>query len=240
MSNVTLSIAGVPVAIINQYPLESWNCKEHITDLEPWYTVSARPEEIEEEYERRNGQFPMGSCESNCLYRKVCIGMLDYDAFLLHAAVVAVDGEGYVFTAPGGTGKSTHASYWMRVFGDRAVMINGDKPILRRIYNSFYVCGTPWRGKERLGNADIIPLKAICLLERGSSNEIMPAGIDNVLDKIFHQVLMPQTSELVMKQLGLLDQLIQEVPVYDLKCNMSPESALAAYEGICANENETR
>ncbi|MCC8151510.1 MAG: hypothetical protein LIO96_08675, partial [Lachnospiraceae bacterium] len=139
---------------------------------------------------------------------------------------------GYVFTAPGGTGKSTHAAYWMREFGDRAVMLNGDKPIIRLIHDTFYVCGTPWRGKERLGNADMVPLKALCLLERGVKNEVAPAETDTVLDKIFRQVLLPEDPEQVVRQLDLMDRLICEVPIYQLKCNMSREAAAVAWEGM--------
>ncbi|MCD8119356.1 MAG: hypothetical protein LUE29_07760 [Lachnospiraceae bacterium] len=229
---MTLNIAGVVVAVENRYPLAQWNWEEHATEAQPDFTVSATEEEIREEYDRLQGQFDPAGCESNCLYRRVCLGMVDYDAFLLHAAVVAVDGWGYVFTAPGGTGKSTHARYWMQEFGDRAVMVNGDKPILRRMDGRFYVCGTPWRGKERLGNTDIVPLKGICLLERGLQNEIVPAKTDAVIDKIFHQVLLPEDAEQVVRQLDLMDLLIREVPVYLLKCNMSREAAQVAYAGM--------
>jgi len=228
----TLNIAGVSVGVNNSYPLSQWNCEEHITKSSPLFTVSATEKEVREEYDRLKGEFSLEDCESNCLYRKVSLGMLQYDAFLLHAAVVAVDDEGYVFTAPGGTGKSTHANYWMQEFGNRAVMVNGDKPIIRLINDKFYVCGTPWRGKERLGNADIVPLKAICLLERGAKNEIAPADADTTLDKIFQQVLLPEEPESALKQLDLLDRLIGTVPIYRLKCNLSQEAAKVAYNGM--------
>ncbi|MCD7847477.1 MAG: hypothetical protein LUG49_05565 [Oscillospiraceae bacterium] len=228
----TLQIAGISVGVDNKYPLSQWNCEEHITVTSPIFTASATEKEVQEEYDRLKGEFNLADCESNILYRKVSVGMLRYDAFLLHAAVVAVDGEGYVFTAPGGTGKSTHANYWMQEFGDRAVLINGDKPIIRLMNDKFYVCGTPWRGKERLGCAEIVPLKAVCLLERGAENEIAPADADTTLDKIFQQILLPEEPELAMKQLDLLDRLIGAVPVYNLKCNMSQEAAFVAYQGI--------
>lgn len=229
---ITLNIAGIAVGVDNKYSLSQWNCEEHITVTSPLFTVSASEDEVREEYYRLKGAFSLADCESNILYRKVSLGMLDYDAFLLHAAVVAVDGEGYVFTAPGGTGKSTHANYWMQEFGNRAVMVNGDKPIIRLINDKFYVCGTPWRGKERLGNADVVPLKVICLLERGAENEIAPADADMTLDKIFQQVLLSEEPESTLKQLDLLDRLIGTVPIYQLKCNLSREAAKVAYNGM--------
>ena len=47
-----------------------------------------------------------------------------YDTILFHGSVIAVDGEGYLFTAKSGTGKSTHARLWRETFGDRAVRVS--------------------------------------------------------------------------------------------------------------------
>lgn len=235
ISVLKLSIAGLVLSVEHQYQLSTWFYSDHeavYDKYKPQFTVRASHAEVPAEYRRLNGEFSMAECESNCLYRKVCFKMLDFDAFLLHAAAVAVDGEGYVFTAPGGTGKSTHASYWLREFGERAYILNGDKPIIRHMNSGFYVCGTPWRGKEGLGNAEIVPLKAVCLLERGKENEITLADIDTAIDNFFRQVLIPNKEDQIEKQLDLLDRLMAEVPVYRLKCNMSDEAALVAYDGI--------
>lgn len=227
-----LNIAGVTVAVEYRYDLPAWCLDGHETDAAPQFAVSVTGNELRQEYDRLEGRFDLASCECNCLYRKASLGMLDYDGFLLHAAAVAVDGAGYVFTAPGGTGKSTHAGFWMREFGSRAVMVNGDKPILRQLEGRFYVCGTPWRGKERLGSAVMAPLRGVCLLERGRENAIAPADIDTVLDRIFCQVLLPETPVQAVRQLELLDKLVGEIPVYRLRCTLDPEAALAAYRGM--------
>ncbi|MCC8356877.1 MAG: hypothetical protein LJU34_03345 [Oscillospiraceae bacterium] len=228
----TLLIAGVPVAVAHRYPLSAWVCAGHETDQPTRFAVSATDAELAAERDRLEGRFGPDACEANCLYRKAALGMLADDGFLLHAAAVAVDGWGYVFTAPSGTGKSTHAGFWLREFGPRAVMINGDKPILRRVDGRFYVCGTPWRGKERLGTAEGVPLRAVCLLERGAENAVAPADTDAVLDKIFRQVLLPDEPEAIVRQLDLLDALLRAVPAYALRCNLSPDAARAAYDGM--------
>ena len=71
-----------------------------------------------------------------------------YGAFLMHAAVVEVDGIAYVFTAPSGTGKSTHVQLWLDHFGPRARVLNGDKPLFRFEGNTLYACGTPGRARK--------------------------------------------------------------------------------------------
>ncbi len=229
---IRLDIAGIPVEINNKYNFTEWVFHGHRTEIAPFFEVSATEDEIKAEIKKQNGRFSAASCEGSCLYRKIALKMLDYDGFLLHAAAVVLDREAYVFTAPGGTGKSTHVNYWIQAFGERAYILNGDKPIIRWVDGIFYACGTPWRGKERLGVAQNVPLKAVCLLERSTENEIERASDNEIVDKIFHQVLMPIESEQIIRQLDLLNLLVTEIPIYKLKCNLSPEAAVVAYNGM--------
>ena len=66
-----------------------------------------------------------------------------------------------MFTAPSGTGKSTHARLWREAFGERVVMINDDKPLLLVRPEGVTVYGTPFRGKHGLGGDRSAPLRAI-------------------------------------------------------------------------------
>lgn len=128
-----VQIAKVLVAIENRYAFTERLCADYIVDVLPdtcTFSVSATPEEIVAE-NSDDGTFSPAYCESLALYRKICTHMLDYDAFLLHAAVVSYAGRGFAFAAKSGTGKSTHVAQWMRVLGDDVTVVNGDKPILR-------------------------------------------------------------------------------------------------------------
>ena len=68
--------------------------------------------------------------ETLAVYRKIADHILSCDTLLFHGSVIAIDGEGYLFTAKSGTGKSTHTRLWREYFGERAVMVNDDKPLL--------------------------------------------------------------------------------------------------------------
>ena len=111
--------------------------------------------------------------ETLAVYRKIAEQLLSYDTILFHGSVIAVDGEGYLFTAKSGTGKSTHARLWRENFGDRAVMVNDDKPLLRITKDGVIAYGTPWDGKHRLSANTSVPLKGICILERATENQII-------------------------------------------------------------------
>ena len=113
-----------------------------------------------------------GYMEELAVYRKIAEKMLEYDTFLFHGSCVAVDGAGYLFTASSGTGKSTHTRLWRELLGDRAVMVNDDKPLIRVSKDGATIYGTPYNGKHRLGSNIAVPLKAVCLLERAQTNTI--------------------------------------------------------------------
>ena len=128
-----VQIAEVLVAIENRYAFTERLCADSIVDVLPAacnFSISATPEEIAAE-NSDDGTFSPAYCESLALYRKICTRMLDYNAFLLHAAVVSYAGRGFAFAAKSGTGKSTHVAQWMRALGDDVTVVNGDKPILR-------------------------------------------------------------------------------------------------------------
>ena len=128
-----VQIAEVLVAIENRYAFTERLCADYIVDVLPdecTLLISATPEEIAAE-NSDDDTFSPAYCESLALYRKICTRMLDYNAFLLHAAIVSYAGRGLAFAAKSGTGKSTHVAQWMRALGDDVTVVNGDKPILR-------------------------------------------------------------------------------------------------------------
>ena len=197
-----VQIAEVLVAIENRYAFSEWLCADYIVNVAPdecSFSVSATPEEIAAE-NSDEGTFSPAYCESLALYRKICTRMLDYDAFLLHAAVVSYTGRGFAFAAKSGTGKSTHVAQWMRALGDDVTVVNGDKPILRwrngeaveakgagapsetpdgkavettceQPVGEFIAYGTPYCGKENWGQNTNVPLRAVCFVERCEPGE---------------------------------------------------------------------
>lgn len=162
--------------------------------------------------------------------------ILKLDAALLHASSLAVDGMGYAFAAPSGTGKTTHTMQWKKLFGSRCIIVNGDKPIVTFRDGGVFVCGTPWCGKEVISENITVPLRAICFLERGEENEIKRITGKEITDRLFYQLLMPGADSPQMAQyLKLADRLIKTVPFYLLRCNISTEAARVAYNVMSSN-----
>lgn len=215
-----------------------------ITPGDPDFEVDTTKEEIlaERKASEQETGFPVtpGYCESLCVYRKIALGMIAYDAFLMHASVIAVDGEAYAFAAKSGTGKSTQTMIWLKEFGKRAVILNGDKPIFRFFpegKNSdgktvLYACGTPWNGKEHLGCNMKAPLRAVIFVERSLENYIRRMTQEEVIEKLFNQILMPRDKEYMVHFLDLIDRMLNTTEFYLLQCNMEQDAARTAWEGI--------
>jgi hypothetical protein len=170
--------------------------------------------------------------ETLALLRKVTEALLDFDTILFHGSVIAVDGVAYLFTAKSGTGKSTHTRLWREMLGEKAVMVNDDKPFLQITGENVVACGSPWMGKHRLGSNIQVPLKAICILERGETNEIWRIQPKEAVQMLLQQSSRPMDPRKMPKYLDLMDALSQKVAFYRLRCNMDPEAARIAYEAM--------
>lgn len=170
--------------------------------------------------------------ETLAVYRKIADHLLSCDTLLFHGSVIAVDGEGYLFTAKSGTGKSTHTRLWREYFGERAVMVNDDKPLLHITDSGVTAYGTPWDGKHRLSTNIAVPLKGICILTRNAKNHIEPTEPHAAYPLIVQQTNRSLSADGMKQTLSLIDCMLNVVPVYRLGCNMDIEAARVAYEGM--------
>lgn len=165
--------------------------------------------------------------------------LLSYDGLLLHASAVVVDGRAYLFSAPSGTGKSTHTRLWQQVFGsDRVQILNDDKPALRRENGIWYAYGTPWSGKHDISINARIPLGGICFLEQSAENSIAPYGGAKLIFSLLEQTMRPADACLRSKLMELLDLLITEIPVWKMGCNTNPEAAMISYRVMTEQQKE--
>ena len=245
MSEFTIQLAGRTVAVQTMYDTTRALCAEYLCEGAPCFTVTANQRDIEQERVRAARedeveglpprQFSDGYLETTAIQRKITEKFFEYDILLFHGSVIAVDGEAYLFTAKSGTGKSTHTRLWREQFGDRAVMVNDDKPFLKFEGDRVIACGSPWNGKHRLGSNIMVPLKAVCILERGEENQIAQIDPKDALQMLFQQSSRPQNPRLMPKYMELIDRLAQNVSLYHLNCNMDPEAAKVSYEGMSGN-----
>lgn len=179
--------------------------------------------------------FFLGEYAVTVAFRKIAEWLPSHDAFVLHSACFDVDGVGVAFAAHSGTGKTTHMRLWQELLGDKMVVVNGDKPIVRFFEDEPeipYAYGTPWNGKERLGCNMRTKLKHICFIERSETNFVEKMDKKDVINLIFNQVYKPKDPLAVMKTMELIDRLLSCCNLWKIHCNMEKEAAEVAYNTI--------
>lgn len=174
--------------------------------------------------------------ENTALFRQICKKVLEkYNGMFLHCASIKYNGKAYLFTAPSGTGKTTHIKLWIEHMGNRVEVINGDKPILRRKDNEIIVYGTPWQGKENYGSNINAPLGGIFLLHRAEKNTVTKATAKESLPFLLSQTLRLNKKENMIKIFEMLEYIVKSTPIYNLNCNMDKQALDTALSVI---ENE--
>ena len=242
MYSFHIKLAGIIINITTIYPDTMELCENYLTDEAGELSVETDESIIDGEREKSIRQelveglphceYGRGYLETLAVYRIICAKLLDYNCILMHGAVVAVDNKAYLFTAKSGTGKTTHISLWQKKFGERCVVINGDKPLLIIRGDRVCACGTPWSGKENLNTNGEAPLKAICLLTRGETNIIEKISPSELMTVLLRQIFVPQVPNANIKVMQIIAKIAKEVGFYRLACNMEPEAADVSYEGM--------
>ena len=244
MEAFSMEIAGTVVRVQPLFQSTREYCRAYLTEHEPELYVTVTPEDLIREQQLLDQEaveeglkfrkFKEPFLERATIQRRVADYLVGRNTLMVHGSTVAVDGAAYLFTAPCGMGKSTHTRLWRELFGDRAVMVNDDKPFLQITSDSVLACGSPWSGKHGLATNVCVPLKGICLLHRGSENLIQRTDASCLLNMLRHQTHMPDDASLAQKVLSLVDTLAQMVPLWDMYCNKNLEAAEVAYSAMSA------
>ena len=235
MEAFVMEIAGLAVCVQPLFQSTREYCKPYLTDKSPELFVKVTREDltfqqallereaIEEGLKIRKFEDPF--LERATIQRRVADHLASRNTLMLHGSTVAVDGKAYLFTAPCGTGKSTHTRLWREVFGDRAVMVNDDKPFLQITDDGVLAYGSPWSGKHGLASNVCVPLKGICWLHRGKENEIHRAEAKELAEPLCRQAHMPMEADLAQKAASLVEMLVEKVPLWEMHCNKEPDAA---------------
>lgn len=235
-------IAGHSIEINSIYDEIHRMCEIYKT-LEPKeFSVSIQPEDVICERKKSEAEdtkegisirlFSDEYLETLAVYRKLSELLIEQDILLFHGSVIALDGQGYLFTAKSGSGKSTHTGLWRELFGERAVMVNDDKPLLHITEKGVAVYGTPWDGKHHLSSNISVPLKGICIITRDTTNHMEVIEKGRAYPMLLQQAYRSVNPDKMAKTLALIDLLAVKTGLYELGCNMEREAALVAYEGM--------
>ena len=227
----TVNFAKLNIEINCAYDYTYKFCRDYLSEGIADFSVSPTKEEIDEEIEVSEFNPSRGYAESICVYRKIADNLPLFDRMVFHGAVISYDNNGYIFTAPSGTGKTTHISLWKK-FVEGVEIVNGDKPILWVDGKKVTAFATPYAGKEGFQNHSSIEIKGICIIHRGKENKIRRVQTSEFLTEMLTQMYIPPEAETTEKTLDMLDTIVRTIPVYILECDISEEAVKTSFETL--------
>jgi serine kinase of HPr protein (carbohydrate metabolism regulator) len=248
MIEFAIRISKITIGVLALHERTKDFCKNFLCDegYDAFVTITQSDIDVEREQflllakteNNTSKRFSDAYFETIALQRKVTEILFCNNTLLFHGSVIAVDGVAYLFTAKSGTGKSTHTRLWREMLGERAVMVNDDKPFISVSEDGITVHGSPWNGKHKLGNNISVPLRAICILERGKRNEIYKIPASKAVLMLIQQSSRPKNAEQMGKYMELLDAIASKVHFYHLSCNMDPEAAEISFAKMSKEDNK--
>ena len=237
----TVSLAGIRIRIEPLSPRlqnrfrdfsDSGEPNIHIRITKEMITAESEIRRVYSEAFRPGFSLSEALTEESAVCRAISEKLPELGAFLLHGSAIEYDGEGIVFVASSGTGKSTFARSWAACFPDRVQYINDDKPFVRVKDGCATIYGSPWNGKHRLGDNRSAPLKAICLLERSETNRAEKVSALEVLPQLLSHLYIPSNPVGRSALFSILQKLSSVSGFYRVGCNPDPDAALPCKEVI--------
>lgn len=236
-------LADKKIEIECNYRTVFYMCRDYLADFDdPDFIIRVSEEEIYDESSRLPkittpypgiaARHAYEYIENRLVYNKIAEALIHCGILLMHGSVISTDGQGYMFIAPSGAGKTTRTKIWKDLYPE-SVVINGDKPLIKISDNEIIAYGTPWCGKEEWNTNGMVPLKAVFLLERADNDGIdyleeINAGkaFPFLLRHTYHQ----PDPDLQRKTIKLLKGFENNVKIYKFHSTPTPQSVRLAYE----------
>lgn len=149
--------------------------------------------------------------------------VINYGGIVLHGVLMEYKDKGIIISAPSGIGKTTHARMWRD--RERALIINGDRALCRKIDGKWTGFGMPWCGTSgEYINRDV-GISAIVVLEQAKENLIEKLDTFQAFNHMIPNITAPTwEKKLLNKAMDYLEDMVNEIPVYKLKCTPDIEA----------------
>lgn len=149
--------------------------------------------------------------------------MIERDSMVLHSAYVHYKGKAILFSAPSGTGKSTQAGLWEQYRG--ADTVNGDRSLLSCIGGVWTAQGWPVCGSSRICHLRALPIHAIVMLRQAPENTVRQLHPAQAFAQLYSQITANRWNQAAhLRTIGLIEQLVGQVPVFELGCTISEQA----------------
>ena len=149
--------------------------------------------------------------------------LLQADALILHCSYLLYDGKAILFSAPSGTGKTTQAKLWEKLYP--AEIINGDKAILQKRDGVWHACGYVFHGSAAECRNESHPIGAIVAVRQSPEDRIEPMGPMQRLQALYSETTVNVWNRAAVdRTLDLIGDLTASVEVVRQHCTMRDEA----------------
>ena len=169
---------------------------------------------------------------NNAMMMAYAFAAATQDTLLIHASVIRNAGYGYLFTAPSGTGKSTHTHLWYKYIPGSDLM-NDDNPVVRIVDGETRIYGSPWSGKTPCYRNIWAPVGAITRIEQKPENTIRRMAPVEAFATLLPAVSSMKWDRRVYEGIcQCISKLLRTTPVFWLGCRPDEEAARVCYEAV--------
>lgn len=162
--------------------------------------------------------------------------LLHFGAVILHASFIRWNGQGVIFSAPSGTGKSTQAELWRQYAG--AEILNGDRAAIRQRDGAWHGYGLPYAGTSGIYRNERAPLRAVVALRQSAENSVRRLSPSQAFRYLYPETMIHRWDpDYEQRATELLLGIFGEIPVYLLSCRPDREAVELLKNEIETQEN---
>jgi len=138
--------------------------------------------------------------------------------FVHSIGIKDLDGKGLLFAGKSGCGKSTIARLWYKY--SKAMVLNDDRIIVRRLNERFFIHGSPWHGEfsdylaSRIESA---PLKKLFFIYHAKKNSVKRISQKEAFNFLYPSIFPTFWDKYCLENIATFCQdLVRNVPCYRL------------------------
>ncbi len=167
---------------------------------------------------------------SNFLSIALALASVKHNTIKVHASAIEKEGKALLFLGKSGTGKSTHASLWLKHITG-STLINDDEPLVRLHEDgTVRVYGSPWSGKTPCYQNISAQVEAFVLLSQNKQNRLIKLSGVKAFGALFSSVAILRSKrehhDALFEQVATLSVM---KPVYLLECRPDREAVLLSH-----------
>lgn len=192
-------------------------------------TFNAQDKKVDVAYLPESIETHLGSDKLDFFYIALEKILMEEEALILHAACVDTPYGGILFTGASGAGKSTQAELWCKWGQGR--LINGDRPIIKKGADGWRAYGSPYAGSSGCHLNESCKIRAIVLPKKSDRCSLRRLEHSEKFRKVFGNLTLNLwDTDFVLKASGLTQEIVKEIPVYELECTMEQEAVFTLQE----------